>query len=192
MVKSDHRSHVAALRRGVCSFVSGVCVCASTVPGHCMEVRVRLFKRACFVCYRFISVIVITAVGANRVGSADETVGERLAWSLTDWRLAPSPPHCQLLAEYMQASVHCGSFWPRTNRRRMCFTARWGRLGPGLCAVSILEPEHRGAAWWGLLEDINSTPCSETVDIENIFPSLSGLSTDCLSFVCTAEGMMDV
>lgn len=79
MVKSDHRSHVAALRRGVCSFVSGVCVCASTVPGHCMEVRVRLFKRACFVCYRFISVIVITAVGANRVGSADETVGERLA-----------------------------------------------------------------------------------------------------------------
>lgn len=50
-----------------------------TVPGHCMEVRVRLFKRACFVCYRFISVIVITAVGANRVGSADETVGERLA-----------------------------------------------------------------------------------------------------------------
>lgn len=62
----------------VCVCQWSVCMCL-TVPGHCMEVRVRLFKRACFVCYRFISVIVITAVGANRVGSVDETVGERLA-----------------------------------------------------------------------------------------------------------------
>lgn len=47
---------------------SCICVCESV----CLSPRVLL-------CYRFISVIVITAVGANRVSSADEAEGGRLA-----------------------------------------------------------------------------------------------------------------
>lgn len=50
------------------------------VPDYCIGVYESIcLSQFALLCYRFISVIVITAVGANRVGSADKTVGGRLA-----------------------------------------------------------------------------------------------------------------
>lgn len=113
------------------------------------------------VCYHFISVTVITAVGANRLDSADTAVGGRVVLSMTNWRTADTLSLSVCLSPSLSVSaVHCDH---QQNRVVSLSVESWPQ-----CSMEILDPEPRvdEASYY-------LTTTWEKWEIEGEYPSLT-------------------